>query len=92
MKFASGKFAFGKCGRCGDKVRYSELRADGDLPQLRVCSGCYDIAHPAEKPFRADDAVMLQHPAPDIDDDSAGDTGESLVEALGLTNNFGGNT
>jgi hypothetical protein len=66
--------------------------SDGDVKGLRVCGPCYDIPHPAEKPFKAEDAQILRHPAPDIDDDSPGDTGQTLVQALGFTNYFGGNT
>ena len=37
---------------------------DGQKPGLRVCNdGCRDMKHPAEKPFNAQDAQALRHPA-----------------------------
>jgi hypothetical protein len=92
MRFARGDNALGRCERCGDKVRYSELMSDKQTPGLRVCSDCFDIKHPVEKPFRTDEGIALAKPAPDIDDDSPGDSGVDLVTALGLTNSFGGGT
>lgn len=92
MAFATGKYAKGRCGRCGDKVSYADLMSDGQTKGLRVCGPCYDIKHPTEKPFKADDAQTLKFPAPDTDDDSPGDTGTSLVTAMGFTSYFGGNT
>lgn len=92
MKYSSGKNAWGRCMRCGDKVRYNELVADGNIPGLRVHPGCRDIKHPTEKPFNATDAVLLKHPSPDIDDDSPGSSGTLLIDAMGWTNTFGGGT
>lgn len=92
MKFATGDRAWGQCRRCGDQFPYTEMVSDGQIPGLRVCPPCRDEKHPAEKPFKADDAVALRHPATDLDDDSPGDSGQSLVTALGFTNRFGGGT
>lgn len=91
-RFSTGKNAFGMCQRCGMRARYQELVSDGELPGLRVHESCRDIKHPAEMPFNATDSELLQRPAPDTDDDSPGDTGTSLVEAMGFTNSFGGAT
>ena len=92
MRYASGKNAWFMCQRCGTRGRYSESESDGQYQGLRVHPECRDIKHPNEKPFRAEDSVALRHPAPDTDDDSVGDTGQSLVAALGVTNYFGGGT
>ena len=91
-RYATGKNAKFMCGRCGMSGMYSESVSDGQLPGLRVHADCREIKHPTEKPFRADDAIALRYPSPDNDDDSPGDSGETLVEAMGFTNSFGGNT
>lgn len=93
--FASGKNAWGRCQRCGDRVRYLQLRKDGDNPNLMVCGTCYDIPHPAEKPFVVKDPQILKNPAPDTDDDSVGDSGVTLAEMFenqGEEIYFGGGT
>ena len=90
MSYASGRNSWGRCARCGDKVRYLELMDDRDTPGLRVCGVCFDISHPAEKPFKTDDPTALKKPAPDIDDDSPGDSGTTLTEAMGWTRQMGG--
>lgn len=95
MAFASGKNAWGRCMRGGERVRYSELRRDGYKPALMVCAACYDAPHPAEKPFVAKDPQILRNPSPDTDDDSTGDSGETLAEvfeARGEEHFFGGGT
>ena len=91
MSFTKGTRALGRCARCGDKVPYLSLLDDGYIKGLRVCGSCYDIAHPAEKPVRADEPIALQKPAPDIDDDSPGG-GDSLVVSMGWDTYFGGGT
>lgn len=90
MSFSRGVKALGRCARCGDKVPYLSLMDDGDTPGLRVCGGCYDISHPAEKPFKTDEPIMLRKPSPDIDDDSAGGPDDTLTVAMGWTRMFGG--
>lgn len=50
-----GKGQVGICQRCGFKFKASELVNDGRDPQLRVCTGCADPAHPQERPFVPDD-------------------------------------
>lgn len=64
--YAKGTHAVGYCRRCGDKMKLSRLRPDGEN-NLLVCPVCYDIKHPAESPVRVDDAVALRRPAPDLD-------------------------
>lgn len=92
-KYATGRRALARCPRCGDKVRYLDLVPDGEIPGQRVCRTCQDIKHPAERPFDATDATALRKPAPDVDDDSPGDSGTTLAEELFPGENiFGGNT
>ena len=90
--FASGKNAWGRCQRCGDRVRYLQLRPDGDVPGLLVCGPCYDIPHPAEKPFVASDSEALRRPSPDTDDDSGGAGGTLAATLFSGLNYFGGGT
>lgn len=66
VAYAKGNKAVGYCRRCGDKVKLSKLREDGQN-NLLVCRECYDIQHPAERPVRTDDAIALRKPAPDLD-------------------------
>lgn len=92
MKYASGKNAWGRCGKCGDRHKLLELVEDKQTPNLKVCTTCFDIKHPAEKRFDPTDAVALRKPAPDIDDDSPGDSGTDLATAMGFDTYFGGQT
>jgi hypothetical protein len=92
MKYASGKYAWGMCGRCGLRARYAELVADGHIYGLRVHPGCRDIKHPIEKPFSEEDGVALRYPSPDLDDDSPGE-GDLLEETFDAeVRYFGGGT
>lgn len=92
MRYASGKYALGRCARCGDKAAYRDLVSDGQHPGMRVHAWCRDEKHPTEKPFRTDDATGLRNPAPDIDDDSAGE-GDQLQETFDSDiTYFGGGT
>jgi len=65
--YATGRNAVGYCRKCGDKVKLSSLRDDGQYPGLLVCFDCYDMKHPAETPVRTDDAIALRRPAQDLD-------------------------
>lgn len=91
-KYATGRKAFGRCQRCGDKVAYLKLRFDGQNPNLRVCGPCVDTKHPQEKAFNATDSEMLRHPAPDTDNDAAGDGGTLAATVFSGLNYFGGGT
>lgn len=53
------------CDRCKRKVYLSELRADGNSPGLRVCSGCWDVKDPWRLPARKTEVVTVRHPRPD---------------------------
>ena len=93
-KYASGKHAKGRCGRCGFKVEYRDMVDDGQYPGLRVCEDCRDMKHPVERAFDAQDGIALRKPAPDIDDDTGvglNDANVTLVSTLD-GNSFGGQT
>ena len=95
--YAKGKHAVGLCQRCGEKLKLSELRPDGQT-NLLVCGSCYDIKHPSERPIRTDDAIALRRPAPDLDAVASREIpaafDEPLVDSLGWTSGtyFGGGT
>ena len=89
--YATGKHAVGYCRKCGDKVKYHELRIDGDT-NLLVCGECYDIKHPAEQPIRTDDAVALRNPAPDINPDRTYTDDRPIGEILFGAGNYFGET
>lgn len=88
--YAKGTHAVGYCRRCGDKVKLSRLRPDGDM-NLLVCADCYDIAHPAKRPVRTDDAIALRRPAIDLDVAASRVLADDrpLGEVLGFDNYFG---
>ena len=81
MKYAKGEMAWGRCQRCGDRVKYKELLSDGQVKGLKVCNGCFDIKHPTERPFRNTEGIALKKPSPDNDGDSTG--GAALSTLLG---------
>lgn len=90
--FAKGTHALGQCQRCGFVFKRSKLKQDGDT-RLLVCSSCFDVQHPAERPRALHDAVALQRPAPDLDEAASRViTTGSLVEELGFDQYFGGGT
>lgn len=66
--YSPGKIAIAICGRCGLKKPYRELREDGNIKGLYVCSddGCYDDIDPYKLPPRQPDAFTLHHPRPDL--------------------------
>jgi hypothetical protein len=67
-----------------------DMVPDGERPDLLVDPAWRDIPHPANKPPKdLSDAVALRRPAPDRDDDSPGDDGQTIGEAFGFTNSFG---
>lgn len=48
-KFASGKYAWGICDRCGIRARLMSLRLEsvlGRIINLRTCETCWDCDHP----------------------------------------------
>lgn len=64
--YATGNHSLGLCQRCGFAYKLNRLREDGET-HLLVCDSCFDIEHPAERPFDATDATALRRPSPDID-------------------------
>ena len=94
MKYAAGARAYGRCMRCGDRYFLNQLRPDGYKPELLVGACCYDIFPPDLKPIDLTDTEALRRPSPDTDDDSEGDSGVTLAEALDETGQFyfGGGT
>lgn len=93
MKFAEGARSYGRCQRCGDRYFLRQLRPDGYKPELLVGPCCYDIFPPDLKPIDLTDSESLRRPSPDTDDDSVGNSGETLEEAMFPNDNsFGGGT
>lgn len=91
-KFAKGKWAVGICGRSGKKMLLKDMVEDGDIKGLLVDPAWRDIAHPADKPVDLSEGIALKKPAPDTDNDNPNGAGQSLVDAWGFTNYFGGGT
>lgn len=89
-RYATGKNAIGLCQRCGFQYKLSQLREDGET-NLLVCTPCYDIEHPAEKPIDATDAISLRRPAPDVDAVASRvlEDDRPLGQVLGFDNYFG---
>lgn len=90
--FAKGTYALAMCQRCGFPGKYLDMVEDGHTPGLIVHPECREIRHPAERQFDAKDPQVLKRPSPDNDDDSVGDSGQSLAEAMGFDTYFGGGT
>lgn len=74
--YASGKFAFGFCDRCGFRYSLNDLKMEieeGEPNGLRVCPECLDQDHPQnwQGRFETADAQALMNPRPDTSlDDS----------------------
>lgn len=65
-KYTSGKYAFGICDRCGDKVKYKNLNEE--WTGLKVCSECLDPKTKQEFPTRiVADPEAIRNPKPDTD-------------------------
>lgn len=61
----SSTVAIAVCDRCKLKKQYSELRADGNSPGLRVCPDCWDSKDPWRLPARKTETITLRMPRPD---------------------------
>ena len=90
--YAKGTHSIGQCSRCGGRSPLRDLVDDGYRKGLLVHPSCRDTEHPAEKPVSLEEGIAVRRPAPDLDDDSVGNSGESLVTAKGWSNYFGGGT
>lgn len=56
------------CDRCKMKRAYSDIRPDGNIPAIRVCSnGCSDNFDPYRLPARQPEKISLRFPRPDAD-------------------------
>lgn len=64
-KYARGAEAWGECGRCAARFLLRELVFDGQYPNMRVCTSCFEPKHPQENLKRIDDPVALWRPAPE---------------------------
>lgn len=92
MAYAKGKFAVGICARSGIKMRLLDMVEDGYKPGLMVHPAWRDEKHPQERPVKATDPQALKRPAPDVDDDSAGNNGQLLKDIIDGPYYFGGGT
>ena len=56
------------CDRCKMKRAYSDMRADGNIPALKVCSEeCSDQFDPYRLAPRPTERISLRFPRPDTD-------------------------
>lgn len=82
-KFTSGKFAFAICDRCGDKIKYKDLKTE--YTGFRVCKICLDPKTKQEYPTRAgtvNDPESLKNPRPDADVEA----GKGVISSADYTN------
>ena len=55
------------CDRCKMKRPYSDMRPDGNIPALKVCSeSCSDQFDPYRLPPRQPEKISIRFPRPDI--------------------------
>jgi|TARA_R110000796_G_scaffold159451_2_gene276320 hypothetical protein len=69
-EFASGRYAFGFCDRCGHRYDLNDLKAEFEDKKpngLKVCNTCLDPDHPQLQlgRFRVYDPQTLRDPRPD---------------------------
>ena len=57
--------AVGICGRCRTKKYLDELKADPNVPGLRVCKGCADLYDPYRLAPREVENIAVNHPRTD---------------------------
>ena len=56
------------CDRCHMKRAYSSMRADANIPAIKVCSeSCSDEFDPYRLPARKTEKITLRFPRPDVD-------------------------
>lgn len=65
MPLSGGRVAIAICDVCNFKYPYTELRADGNSPGLRVCNCCFNPKDPWRLPPIQPDAISLKYPRPD---------------------------
>lgn len=66
MSYAYGSRALAECMRCGRRVRYLDLRQDGQVKGLNVCGECWDPEHPQEHLPEVSDRQALFDPSPEV--------------------------
>lgn len=76
MSYASGKFAFGFCDRCGWRYDLDQLREEleaGFPTGLLVCPTCQDEDHPQNwlNRVKVEDPQSLRNPRPDTSQDAS---------------------
>lgn len=70
-QFASGKYSWSLCDRCGFRYRYLQIRSE-EGTRWRVCSTCDDrqfnlVTHPQNRPPPVfPDPQGLRFPRPDV--------------------------
>jgi hypothetical protein len=69
-KFASGKYAWGECDRCGIRARLLSLRTEttmGRVNNLMTCEACWDPEHEQNflPKFIQNDPQALRYARPD---------------------------
>lgn len=89
MKFAKGRKAWGLCARSGRRMLLKNMVEDGET-HLLVDPAWRDTYHPQKKIVNLEEGIALKRPAPNNEDDSIGNSGQTLVEALGFDIYFGG--
>ena len=84
--FASGKYAFAICDRCGQQYKFLELKKEWN--GLEVCPECYEPKHPQLDPsYHAADAQALPFTRPAREEPTtvfAGAPGDSAFESDGM--------
>ena len=56
------------CDRCKMKRAYSDMRADGNIPAIKICSeSCSDEFDPYRLPARQPEKITIRFPRPDVD-------------------------
>ena len=66
MAYASGKYAYGMCDRCGFRYYLSELRKEWN--GLKTCPECFETKQPQLEPNpHVADPEALYQPRPDLD-------------------------
>ena len=56
------------CDRCKMKRPYADMRPDGNIPAIKVCSdSCSDQFDPYRLPPRQPEKITIRFPRPDLD-------------------------
>ena len=73
------------CDRCKMKRPYSDIRPDGNIPGIRVCSeGCSDQFDPYRLPARQPEKISLRFPRPD---ESVAENQDAITTDPNIVNN-----